>query len=158
MNRDDSDVVDPERRCRANGAEGPIPVVAAVIRRRGRVLLCQRPEGPHLPLKWEFPGGKVDPGESPADALRRELREELGVDAKVGDEIERVRHAYPEKTVELHFFAVQIHDEPVARIHRRIRWVSLAELERYEVPPPNAVLLERLRAGRIPDTPGSGED
>lgn len=132
------------------GAKGTtIPVVAAVILRRGRVLLCQRPDGPHLPLKWEFPGGKIDSGETPVEALGRELREELGVDATVAEEIDSVRHRYPEKTVQLRFFAVSIHGEPAPRVHRRVRWVPFQELDRYDVPPPNATILERLRRGEL---------
>ncbi len=77
--------------------EAPLfTVVAAVIQHGGRVLICQRRKGDTFGLKWEFPGGKVSPGESPAAALARELEEELGVRARIGPEIGRTRHKYTE--------------------------------------------------------------
>ena len=69
-------------------------VVAALIFREGKILVCQRTRHQTMPLKWEFPGGKIEPGEQPRDALRRELEEELGIDASIGDEVARIRHEY----------------------------------------------------------------
>lgn len=84
-----------------------VEVVAAVIERDGLILACQRkPSGKH-PLKWEFPGGKVEPGETPRDAVVRELREELGIEAKVDREVERYDFAYaPGSITRLYFFQV----------------------------------------------------
>ena len=80
-------------------------VVAAVIEKQGKLLVCQRTRHQTMPLKWEFPGGKIEEGEQPRDALRRELEEELGIHAKVGDEIARVQHDYPNgAAVELQIF------------------------------------------------------
>src|SRR5215475_7035514 len=81
-----------------------VHVVAAVIQRESRYLITRRSEGTHLAGLWEFPGGKVGTAESPEAALRRELREELGVDALVGDLMETVTWSYPEKTVRILFF------------------------------------------------------
>src|SRR2546430_17335355 len=69
-------------------------VVAALILKNGKVLVCQRTRHQSMPLKWEFPGGKIEDGEQPRDALRRELEEELGIDAQIGEEVARIRHDY----------------------------------------------------------------
>ena len=133
----------------ASGRRAPIPVVAAVVAREGTVLLCQRHDGPHLPLLWEFPGGKIDPGETPRQALERELREELDVAARVGRQVAEVFHTYPEKRVWLRFFRASIAGTPCARVHRRLEWVPLAALSRYEVPPANALVVRRLISGEL---------
>src|SRR5450631_4370480 len=83
-------------------------VEAALIVKNGKILVCQRTRHQTMPLKWEFPGGKIETGEQPRDALRRELEEELGIHATIGDEIARVRHSYPNGAqVELRFFVVR---------------------------------------------------
>src|ERR1700734_2448152 len=83
-------------------------VVAAVIEQNGKLLVCQRTRHQTMPLKWEFPGGKIEEGEQPRDALRRELEEELGINATIGDEAARIQHAYPNGgSVELRFFVVR---------------------------------------------------
>ena len=69
-------------------------MVAALILKNGKVLVCQRTRHQTMPLKWEFPGGKIEEGEQPRDALRRELDEELGIDALIGEEVARIRHEY----------------------------------------------------------------
>jgi len=124
----------------------PIPVVAAVIFREDRVLLCQRYDGEHLPLLWEFPGGKIEPGETPQEALRRELREELGVAGSIGPQICQVTHAYATKTVHLAFYMASIEAEPHPNVHRCLTWVRRHELTRFAVPPPNAVVVRLLQA------------
>lgn len=99
-------------------------VVAAVMERDGLILACQRKKGDRHELKWEFPGGKVEQGEDPASALRRELSEELGIDAKIGREISRYEFAYPGKSpIELIFFEVtEYRGELENRIFAEIRW------------------------------------
>ena len=83
-------------------------VVAALIVSDGRILACQRTRHQAMPLKWEFPGGKIEEGEQPRDALRRELDEELGIEAMIGNEVARIRHRYPSGgSVELRFFEVR---------------------------------------------------
>jgi 8-oxo-dGTP diphosphatase len=130
-----------------------IPVVAAVVAEERRLLLCQRQDGPHLPLLWEFPGGKVDPGESPAQALARELCEELGVLSRIGPRIHEVRHTYPEKKVWIRFYAAAIAGAPQPHIHRQVRWVDVEDLGSYEVPPPNAQVVRQILLGGINSIP-----
>jgi len=127
----------------------PIAVVAAVIERPAGVLLCQRPDGDHLPLTWEFPGGKIEPGEHPREAVIRELSEELGVLAQVGRELAAVHHDYGHKQVWIRFYAACFEGTPQARVHRQLRWVPRADLRGYETPPPNALVIERLLHGEL---------
>jgi len=82
-------------------------VAAALILQDGKLLICQRTRHQPMPLKWEFPGGKIEEGEQPRDAMRRELDEELGIEANVGEEVARIRHSYKGGAqVELRFFVV----------------------------------------------------
>ena len=123
-----------------------VEVVAALIRRHGKILISQRPDDVHLARLWEFPGGKVEAGESLETALRREIREELGIDVAVGEEYFTVEHDYPGKSVRLHFFNCSIEcGEPQALGVADLRWVSPEELSRFEFPPADAELIERLR-------------
>jgi mutator protein MutT len=122
-----------------------ITVAAAIIRRDGRILLTRRLPDAHLPNLWEFPGGKVEPGESLIDALRRELLEELGVHADVRDEYYTTVHHYPTKSVDLHFFNCTIIDgEPRAIEVAAFRWVKPEDLHSYEFPKADLELVERL--------------
>ena len=99
-------------------------VVAALIFKDSKVLVCQRTRHQTMPLKWEFPGGKIEEGEQPRDALRRELDEELGINAKIGEEVSRIRHEYPGGgSVELRFFLVrEYHGDIENKIFRDIQW------------------------------------
>lgn len=136
---------------------GLIIVGAAVIRRDGRVLLTERLRGTHLEGAWEFPGGKCEPGECVPEALRRELSEELGLEARIGAELFRTEHAYDDRRVELHFFDVEIGAaEPRALLGQRFRWVSQAELQPGEMPPADAELVARLRREATGITSSSG--
>ena len=101
-----------------------VQVVAAILQSEGKILVGQRtPEQSH-PLKWEFPGGKVEPGESPEQALRRELEEELGISCATGDVMTRYLYTYPGKApIELIFFRVRhFSGEPQNRIFHDLRW------------------------------------
>jgi mutator protein MutT len=124
-----------------------VVVLAAVIERDGAFLLTRRLGGTHLAGTWEFPGGKCEAGESHDACLRRELAEELGVDATVGDEIFSITHAYAERTVELHFRRCSIAGDPKALLGQEMRWVPRAELERLEFPEADRRLIEALRRG-----------
>ena|ERR1051326_3658125 len=109
-------------------------VVAAIIERGGRILICQR-RGDHAhPLKWEFPGGKVEAGELPADALRRELVEELTITADIGPEVTRYEYTYPgKKPILLIFFQVtHFTGEPRNRIFQKILWEEPVKLRDYD--------------------------
>src|SRR6202034_4652473 len=105
-------------------------VVAAVIERNGKLLVCQRTRHQTMPLKWEFPGGKIEEGEQPRDALRRELEEELGILATIGDEIARIQHEYPNGgSVELRFFIVREYQREIEnRIFREIQGFGAKDL------------------------------
>ena len=129
------------------GGEGKVEVVAAVIEREGRILIARRPAALHLGGLWEFPGGKQKEGESAREALEREIREELGADVTVGALLETVDWSYPEKRVRLSFFRCSIAGEPHPLEGQEIAWVQPSDLGRYEFPPADAALIERLRLG-----------
>jgi 8-oxo-dGTP diphosphatase len=122
----------------------PIVVVAAVIERDGRYLLTLRPAGTHLADHWEFPGGKCQPHETHADALRRELHEELDIVAQVGDLVHEVTHVYPDRTVALHFYACGYDGVPKGMIGQQVRWVARADLATLRFPDADATLIARL--------------
>ena len=124
-----------------------IVVTAAVIDRGGTFLLTRRLRGTHLEGSWEFPGGKCEPGESHAACLAREIREELGAELRIGTEILSVTHPYPERVVELHFFACELIGEPRPMIGQEMRWVPRDELKSLELPPADAELIEILSGG-----------
>ena len=112
----------------------PVDVSAGILVRDGTVLACQRPLDQSHPGKWEFPGGKREPGETREECLRRELREELGIEAEVGGELWRSEHTYPGRpTVALTFFRVdRFAGEPRNLVFAEIRWVTLGELQRLD--------------------------
>ena len=122
-----------------------IEVVAAVIERDGKLLITRRPEGSHLSGLWEFPGGKPQPGETFEQALRREIAEELGAELSVGERIETIEWQYPDKRVRLVFFRCDVRGEPRPLEGQEMAWVTPAELARYEFPPADAALIQRLR-------------
>jgi len=126
-------------------------VVAALIVDDGRVLACQRTRHQVMPLKWEFPGGKIEEGEQPRDALRRELEEELGIEATIGNEVRRIHHEYPGGgSVELRFFEVQQYRGEIEnRIFREIRWVSRKELLELDFLEADRSLVQDLAAGKV---------
>jgi 8-oxo-dGTP diphosphatase len=121
-----------------------IEVVAAVIEKDGKLLITRRREGTHLSGLWEFPGGKPEPGEALEDALRRELREELGAAVSVLERIETVDWQYPDRRVSLVFFRCGMEGEPRPLEGQEMAWVTRAELARYEFPAADARLIERL--------------
>lgn len=126
-------------------------VVAALIVRDAKVLICQRTKYQPMPLKWEFPGGKIETGEQPRDALRRELDEELGIDAVIGDEVVRLKHQYRNGSmIELRFFVVREYRGDIDnRIFRDVRWSPMTELPQYDFLEADLRLIEDLAAGKI---------
>lgn len=126
-------------------------VVAGLILNEGKLLVCQRTRHQTMPLKWEFPGGKIEEGEQPRDALRRELEEELGILANVGDEIARIQHEYPNRSiVELRFYVVRSYlGELENRIFREIRWADPAELPQFDFLEADLTLVNDLAKGKL---------
>ena len=126
-------------------------VVAALIFQDGKVLVCQRTRHQTMPLKWEFPGGKIEEGEQPRDALRRELDEELGITATIGDEVARIRHEYPNGgMVELRFYVVREHKGEIEnRIFRDIQWSERKDLLSYDFLEADLTLVNDLVAGKF---------
>jgi 8-oxo-dGTP diphosphatase len=119
-------------------------VTAAVIERDERVLVTRRLKGSHLEGYWEFPGGKCEPGESYAACLARELLEELGVAADIGEEILSVTHAYPDRVVELHFIRCRLNGVPAPQLGQEMQWIPRRELRTLSFPPADAELVELL--------------
>ena len=129
----------------------PVVVAAGVIIRAGNVLLGQRRKSDRHPFKWEFPGGKVEPGESPQQALVRELREELGVQAVAGTEIARYTYDYPNgASVHLLFYAVSSYEgEPAARVFEQIDWRPIHTLPSVDFLEGDFDFVRRLAAGEF---------
>jgi len=125
-------------------------VVAALIARNDKLLVCQRTRHQTMPLKWEFPGGKIENGEQPRDALRRELEEELGINANIGHEVARIRHEYPNGgMVELRFFLVREYQGEIEnRIFKDIQWALPQDLPQYDFLEADLTLVRDLAAGK----------
>ncbi len=126
-------------------------VVAALIVKGDTILACQRTRHQAMPLKWEFPGGKIEEGEQPRAAMRRELEEELGIVAEVGTEVARIVHVYPGGgSVELRFFEVRKYQGEIEnRIFREIRWATRRELLELDFLEADLGLVKDLAAGKI---------
>jgi 8-oxo-dGTP diphosphatase len=126
-------------------------VVAALIFKDGKILVCQRTRHQTMPLKWEFPGGKIEEGDQPRDALRRELDEELGIEASVGDEVARIRHQYKSgSSVELRFFVVnEYKGELENKIFREIQWSERSDLPAYDFLEADLELVKDLASGKL---------
>ena len=121
-----------------------IVVTAAIIRRDERYLITRRQGGVHLAGYWEFPGGKCAGAESLRECLKREIFEELDVEAQVGREMFAATHAYDDRRVELHFFECEIIGTPDPQQGQAMRWVSTAELRGLAFPPADAELIRLL--------------
>jgi 8-oxo-dGTP diphosphatase len=126
-------------------------VAAALIVRGGEILIGQLRPGQPMALQWEFPGGKIESGESPELALARELEEELGIQAAIGPLVARVRHNYRHGgAVDLQFFAVhEFAGEIVNHIFNELRWVRLEELPSYDFLAADRALIRDLAAGKL---------
>ncbi|MGA7341597.1 MAG: (deoxy)nucleoside triphosphate pyrophosphohydrolase [Terracidiphilus sp.] len=126
-------------------------VAAALIVRGGEVLIGQRRADQPMASMWEFPGGKIEPGESPQQALVRELFEELGIRASVGPPVTRIRHNYRHGgAVDLQFFSVrEFVGEIVNHIYQEVRWVRLEDLTSYDFLAADRGLIRELAAGKL---------
>jgi 8-oxo-dGTP diphosphatase len=124
-----------------------ITVVAAVFEEDGRFLVTRRPPGVHLAGLWEFPGGKIAGHESHADALRREIREELAAEIDVRDLLLRVPHHYGDRALELYFYRCRLTTTPRPVLGQEMRWVAGAELPALGFPPADEALVRWLASG-----------
>lgn len=126
-------------------------VVAALIVRRGRVLLSQRRADQSFPLSWEFPGGKVEAGETPQEALAREIQEELGCAARIGGVAELIFHAYPDFDLVMPVYRVSVTGQPQPRQVASLAWVPRRRILEKQMPPADVPFARRL--ARMAKTP-----
>jgi 8-oxo-dGTP diphosphatase len=123
-----------------------VQVAVGVIMRQGRILLALRADSQHQGGKWEFPGGKVEPGETVTQALQRELLEEIAIAVTACQPFMQLKHAYPEKTVLLDIYLVTAFEhEPHGREGQPLRWASIAELTDIRFPDANQPIVARLQ-------------
>jgi 8-oxo-dGTP diphosphatase len=128
----------------------PILVVAGILLRGDRILICQRRRSDAYGLQWEFPGGKVEDGEALPAALRREMEEELAIQAEVGAEVFRRRHRYPDRYVEVIFFAMASYGGEVRnRVFEAIAWAPRAKLSEYNFLEADRELVNRIAKGEL---------
>ena len=127
-------------------ARRPLSVSAGVVMESGKIMLCQRRAEAHNGLKWEFPGGKLEPGETPEAALKRELEEELDIEIQVGDIVDAVLHRYPDRAVLVLFYACAIMSgRPRCVDCNAIAWATPEELSGYDFAGADAAFVERGR-------------
>lgn len=122
------------------------PVTAALIQKDGKILLALRKAGKHMGPKWELPGGKVDPGEDPKQTLRRELKEELGIEAEIGQYLGSTRFRGHSLYLQIHLYRVShIDGSFVLREHEAIRWVEPQQIEDYDLVDSDRKLIRKFR-------------
>jgi len=128
----------------------PILVVAGIIRKGDRILICQRQRSDAYGLQWEFPGGKVKDQETMPAALERELEEELAIQAEVGREVFRLRYHYPDRYVEVVFFAIpNFRGELRNQVFEAIEWAPCAKLSEYNFLEADRELVNRISKGEL---------
>ncbi len=126
-----------------------IRVVAAIIRDKGRIFVTQRGYGPYKD-GWEFPGGKIEPGETPEEALKREIREELDTEIEVGEPAGHIEYDYPEFHLSMDcFFCTLLSGSLTLKEHEAARWLSPAELDSVSWLPADRSLIDELKAGSV---------
>lgn len=120
-------------------------VTAAVIRREGRILIAQRAVDDELPLLWEFPGGKLEPGETLEECIRREMQEELGVEIRVTGILSTSLYHFDDKEIHFTVYNAEItKGEPALYVHNDLRWVKPSELKDYDFMPPDLLFLDKV--------------
>jgi len=128
----------------------PILVTAGIIRSDDRVLICQRHHSDAYGLQWEFPGGKVQEGEELKTSLRRELAEELAIQAEIGPEVFRLRHLYPDRFVEVVFFEIASYKGEVRnQVFEAVEWAPRSRLVEYNFLEADRELVRRICKGEI---------
>lgn len=126
-------------------------VAAGVLEKNDHILICQRKKGHRHAMKWEFPGGKVEPGETPRQALERELEEELAIQAVIGNEIVRYEYTYPRRNKILLIFykVVRYEGIPINRVFEQIRWEERGKLRQYDFLDGDYDFIRRLTRGEF---------
>ena len=121
-----------------------IEVTAAIICKEGKFLICQRPKGKNCELLWEFPGGKIERGETGEQCIVREIQEELGVTLRVLRKLTDVAYEYPDRTVHLHFYVTEIESGGLVRKeHNAFAWITKADIPNYQFCPADAKMLSQ---------------
>lgn len=122
-----------------------IEVTAAIICKEGKFLICQRPKGKNCELLWEFPGGKIEPGETGEQCIVREIQEELGVTLRVLRKLTDVVYEYPDRTVHLHFYVTEIESGGLVRKeHNAFAWITEADVPDYQFCPADTKMLSQI--------------
>lgn len=122
-------------------------VGAGIIMRNGKIFIAQRPEGKPLPNVWEFPGGKQEPGETIPQCLKRELKEELDIDAEIGDFLMDTTYGYDYGEFKINVYLVHIPDDVKLKlnVHQNCAWVTPEEMDKYDFPPADRDIIRRLK-------------
>jgi 8-oxo-dGTP diphosphatase len=127
-----------------------IKVTAAILVKDGRIIIAQRKSSDHLSSKWEFPGGKIEPGETPEKCLARELKEEFDIDVRVGEYLGSNIHHYDHISIELMAYRTTWENGTISMIdHKAYRWVTVDQLVEYDFAPADVPFVDMLRRGQI---------
>lgn len=125
-------------------------VVAAIIKDKDKILIAQRNSKDHLAGKWEFPGGKIEPGETPEKCLAREIREELRVDVEIGSFYDDNVYGSKDQAIHLLFYWAKVmNGEVTAIVHDDVKWITIKELARFDFAPADIPIVKRLERENI---------